>query len=152
MGLLTRQVEGVLRQPNALHHSSGRFQDCWRLIHTPHYVAQLKGSPLLRGCNGCVVTFLRDLRPRFWPTVQLFQALGVHRPDMSRLGTPSNHVYREGSIDVLQSLRWEVHAVFACISEVGVLVAPLWLVWDLQKPIAAKAGVVGPFALRLLYV
>jgi hypothetical protein len=84
--------------------------------------------------------------------VQLNKALGVHRPEMSQLGTPSDYIYRERSVDVLQFLRWEVHAAFACVTEVGAFVAPLWLVWDLQKPVAVKAEVVAPFALRLLYV
>lgn len=84
--------------------------------------------------------------------MQPVKTLGVHQPEMSRLGTQSDHLYWGRSVDVLQFLRWEVHAAFACVTEVGVFVAPLWLVWDLQKPIAVKAEVVAPFALRLLYV
>ncbi|KAM0722081.1 hypothetical protein Q7P37_003007 [Cladosporium fusiforme] len=46
-------------------------------------------------------------------------------------------------------LLWEIHAAFSCTFEVAIFVAPLWIARRLQRPLAVKAEVAAPFALRL---
>lgn len=49
-------------------------------------------------------------------------------------------------------MRWKIQAIIASIFEVAVLVAPWWLVWDLQKPLHTKLDIATPFTLRIMSV
>lgn len=79
------------------------------------------------------------------------EPLDPDRSGVSRLGLL---IYTDvlDSTNIIQFLRWRIHAAIASVAEIAIFVAPLWLVWKLQQPKSVKIDIAIPFALRLLWV
>lgn len=56
------------------------------------------------------------------------------------------------SLTLVQVLRWQIHGTITCVLELAIFVAPLWLLYDLQKPMPIKLEIATPFSLRLLII
>ncbi|KAK3618248.1 hypothetical protein LTR22_026443 [Elasticomyces elasticus] len=47
---------------------------------------------------------------------------------------------------------WEAQAIVACLMEVAIFIAPVWLVWKLQKSRKIRLEIVAWFSVRLLVI
>ena len=58
----------------------------------------------------------------------------------------------EHSTDEDQFIGWEVQAIVASVTELGIFAAPVWLLWHLQKSRKFRLEILAWFSIRLLCV